>query len=216
MAIAKSLFQQQFNSLFRRERIVPAGGFTLAELLIALTILGVIATFTIPKIITAQQNSSYNASAKEVAATVAAAYQSYVFRNGSSSGAGIANITQYMNYIAVDSTSTIDSFYGDSSATTTCGAFSGVCLKMHNGAYLQYWPSDNFSGTASTNGVPFLIDPNGTSTAGTTNGSGKALYFFLYYNGSVKDLGNITPNTSWSAQSGWNPNSGQVPPWFSW
>lgn len=40
-------------------------GFTLAELLIALTILGVIATFTIPKILTAQQASTYNAIAKE-------------------------------------------------------------------------------------------------------------------------------------------------------
>lgn len=37
-------------------------GFTLAELLISLAILGVIATFTIPKILSSQQNGSLNAS----------------------------------------------------------------------------------------------------------------------------------------------------------
>ncbi len=42
----------------------PFKGFTLAELLMALAILGVIATFTIPKILGAQQSSSSNAKAK--------------------------------------------------------------------------------------------------------------------------------------------------------
>lgn len=48
-------------------------GFTLAELLIALAILGVIAAFSIPKVLSAQQNQTYNAIAKEAAAT----YQNY-------------------------------------------------------------------------------------------------------------------------------------------
>ena len=42
-------------------------GFTLAELLIALTILGVIAIFTIPKVLQSQQDTRYSAAAKEVA-----------------------------------------------------------------------------------------------------------------------------------------------------
>lgn len=40
-------------------------GFTLAELLIALGILGVIATFTIPKILSAQQDSKTKPSPKK-------------------------------------------------------------------------------------------------------------------------------------------------------
>ena len=40
-------------------------GFTLAELLISLGILGLIATFTIPKIVGAAGDSKYNAAAKE-------------------------------------------------------------------------------------------------------------------------------------------------------
>jgi flagellar biosynthesis protein FlhA len=62
-------------------RIKAFGGFTLAELLIALAILGVIATFTIPKIINAQQNQSYIAATKEVCATMANAYQQYQWNN---------------------------------------------------------------------------------------------------------------------------------------
>lgn len=47
-----------------------ARGFTLAELLIALTILGVIATFTIPKILSSQQDGKLKAIAKETAAAM--------------------------------------------------------------------------------------------------------------------------------------------------
>lgn len=45
-------------------------GFTLAELLIALGISGVIATFAIPKILAAQTNGKYKAVAKEAAGTM--------------------------------------------------------------------------------------------------------------------------------------------------
>jgi prepilin-type N-terminal cleavage/methylation domain-containing protein len=50
-------------------------GFTLAELLIALTILGEIAAFTIPKIISSQQNGQKRAVTKEMIAMFSAAYQ---------------------------------------------------------------------------------------------------------------------------------------------
>lgn len=56
-------------------------GFTLAELLISLAILGVIATFTIPKIIKAQQDAKFNAIAKEAATMVTGAYQQYQSQN---------------------------------------------------------------------------------------------------------------------------------------
>jgi len=194
----------------------PNAGFTLAELLICLVILGEIAAFTIPKIVMSQQNNSYNAKAKETIATIAAAYSTYTVKNGYSTGVGIADLTPYMNYIAVDSVSTIDSYYGDGGVTANCGGGSGACLKLHNGAYMEYWPAATFSGSAANNGIPILLDPDGKVTDGTSTGSGKSVYLFLYYNGRVVDLGNLVPNTSWSTNSNWQPNPAQVPPWFSW
>jgi prepilin-type N-terminal cleavage/methylation domain-containing protein len=54
-------------------KLQPLGysaGFTLAELLIVLTILGTIATYTIPKVLISQQNSQRNAVLKETIATL--------------------------------------------------------------------------------------------------------------------------------------------------
>jgi Tfp pilus assembly protein FimT len=52
-------------------------GFTLAELFIALGILGMIATFTIPKVLQTQQGNQYRSAAKETAAMVSEAYAAY-------------------------------------------------------------------------------------------------------------------------------------------
>lgn len=61
-------------------RCIAQKGFTLAELLIALSILGVIATFTIPKVLQSQQNGKYNTMAKEAIATISQAYQNVYTR----------------------------------------------------------------------------------------------------------------------------------------
>lgn len=47
-------------------------GFTLAELLIALAILGVISAFAIPKILSAQQNEKKEAVTRETLGTIMA------------------------------------------------------------------------------------------------------------------------------------------------
>src|SRR5262249_45092855 len=105
-----------------------AAGFTLAELLIALAILGVIATFTIPKVIQSQTNSRYNAEAKEAAGFVSDAYRSYQLSNGVSGSFGIFNLTPYLNYVRIDSTTTIDDIQGNT--TLTCGALFLNCLQL--------------------------------------------------------------------------------------
>lgn len=49
----------------------------MAELLIALAILGIIVTFAIPKILSSQQDGSNNAIAKEAAAAISAAFKQH-------------------------------------------------------------------------------------------------------------------------------------------
>lgn len=181
-------------------------GFTLAEVLIALAILGEIATFTIPKIIAAQQNGQNNAKAKEAFATVSAAYQQYKLENTVASNTPISSLTSYMNYARVDTTSTIDGSRNDS-ATYSCA--TRICLKLHNGGMLAFGIIGTFGGTSATNMQWFLFDPDGTST-----GDSSSIWGVLYYNGRVTTWGNITPN---SQDGGGTYNPGNYDPaWFSW
>jgi prepilin-type N-terminal cleavage/methylation domain-containing protein len=191
-------------------------GFTLAELLIALLIVGEIATFTIPKVITSQQNNTYNARAKEAAATVAAAYQKYLLTNGASTSIGIEELTQYLNYLKADTATVIDG--KQTQGSETCGAGTAqTCLRLHSGAMLRYGRSSAyyFGGSNTTNAIWFDIDPDG-AYSGTTNGSGKAIEFWLYYNGRLSSYATINSNTCHNGSTCVNPNSAYDPSWFSW
>ena len=192
-----------------------SNAFTLAELLIALTILAEIVTFTIPKVLLAKQNETFNTAALDGASTVAAAFQIYQSRNGIASSTGIKDLTPFMNYLSVDNSTIIDDYYGAS--TITCGTGGGgQCLRLYNGSMLEYWAGDSFGGTNTTNAIPFRIDPDSRVTDGTTNGPGKTISFMIYTNGRIVDRGNIVPNTAYSSYSGLMPTPGIVPPWFHW
>jgi prepilin-type N-terminal cleavage/methylation domain-containing protein len=187
-------------------------GFTLAELLIALAILGELATFTIPKVISAQQQGSYNAAAKEAIATVSQAYQLYQFNNTLSSGTKFGDMTSYINYVQYDTTRTIDS--KQTNTSLSCNVGTGGCLILHNGGALRY-SSVTFNGTASTNALELYFDPNGTY-GGTTDGPDKSVDFFLYYNGRITTRGTTEPNTVANNNTYATPDPTLDPPWFSW
>ncbi len=187
-------------------------GFTLAELLISLAILGVIATFTIPKILYAQQSSQYNAEAKEVAAMISAAYDAYKQQgNTPTTNTSAGDLTPYMNYVAVDSSSTIDLFYNASTRACTGGY---ACVKLHNGGMLL-WASAGFMGTASTNAIYFYFDPDGRVTDGTTNGPGKSVCLWLYYTGRITSYVNLSAGTVYGGGTV-GPDPTYDPPWFQW
>lgn len=187
--------------------------FTLAELLIALAILGVIATFTIPKILMAQQSAEYKAKAKEAAAMIAAAYASYSAQYTASSSTRIADLTSYMNFVRIDTSSTIDDKQTLGSLSCNAGG-SGGCIVLHNGSRLRY-SNDGFGGTASTNTLDFYFDPNGTY-GNTTNGPDKSIQMFMYYNGRITSRGSTLPNTVAAGFTYTSPDSTYDPSWFSW
>lgn len=191
-------------------------GFTLTELLIALAILSVIATFTIPKILLVQQRQKENAIAKEAAAMVAGAYQFYKHTYTADANTGMATLTPYMNYAAVDTSTIIDGEYTQGSHT--CGSSSArQCLRLHNGAMLRYGnPStDLFGGTNTTNAIWFSVDPDGVYS-GSATGEGKAVEFWLYYNGRLATWGTVEPNTCRNGGTCVDPTPANDPPWFSW
>jgi prepilin-type N-terminal cleavage/methylation domain-containing protein len=192
-------------------------GFTLAELLIALAILGVIATFTIPKVLQSQQDGRYKAMAKEAAGIVSEAYQTYRQNNGISATFNPNMLSTYLNYVKVTTTGFIDSRPPNTS--WPCNAVE-PCYLLHNGGTLQLYSDICFGGTASTNGVWFAFDPDSVY-GGTTNGPGKAIHMALYASGRLATASTVDSFAlmDWGCDGG---AAGQAadptgdPTWFSW
>jgi prepilin-type N-terminal cleavage/methylation domain-containing protein len=195
---------------FQSRFCVGTLGFTLAELLISLSILGVIATFTIPKIISSSQSGQKKAIALEGAAMVTGAYQVYLQKNSASSTVSIQNLTPYMNYVTADSTTTS---LNDASVSGSidCNPGNGhMCIRLHNGGTLLYNPGSNFGGTGPTQINWFIIDP----VQGLSGPSGgDAARFALFYNGNVTSEGNFS-TTLYSATGSYT--QAPDPTWFAW
>ena len=148
-------------------------GFTLAELLIALLILGVIATFTIPKVLQSQQNNRNIATAKEVVSMLSGSYEVYKLNGTASATTSTGDMSPYMNYVAVDTTSNFD-------GVAPCNFAGSECLKLHSGGLLFIGvPAGNdFGGTSATDYLAVFYDPE-------PNQNGNAITFALYYNGRI-------------------------------
>lgn len=189
-------------------------GFTLVELLIGVMILGEIATFTIPKVVNAQKVSSSLAIAKETAGNVSAAYQAYRLQNTVTASTGITNLTPYLNYVKIDSTSTVDSQGGYDTDCSNTGY--NYCLRMHNGSVFVWYNGETFGGTQSNNVVHVCVDPDGTNNAATTNDPGAGLCFLLYYDGRLTTRNNALPNSISGKWGSFDPVSDQDPAWFTW
>lgn len=182
-------------------------GFTLTELLISLLILGEIATFSIPKILTAQQNGSNNAKAKEVAATLTSALQYGQLTNQVTTNTYSKDLFPFMNYISQDTASLIDDA-PNGSGSVTCSA-AQLCIKLHNGGILL-GSVNYFNGSTSLNYVSFILDPDGVYT-----GREDSIKFLLYYNQRVVSRNDALAGST-SSSGVFGPVTNRDPAWFSW
>lgn len=192
---------------------IKVKGFTLAELLIALGLLGLIAALTIPKVLQAQQNNRDIANAKETADTMSSAYQQLQTLRLESTSTTLGALKPYLNYVKIY-TGSIDDAYTDTSFSCNSGNYE--CLKLHNGGVVGYRANVSFGGSASTNALPFFFDPDGQVTDGTTNGPGKSLPLFIYYSGRMLDRSGVLLGTTNSLGTSYGPAAGKIPPWFTW
>lgn len=192
-------------------------GFTLAELLIALAILGMIATFTIPKILGAQQQSQSNTAAKEAASMIAGAYDNYKKDLGTAVPASttLDALLPYLNYVSRLTTGTMDD-HRPNNFSYDCSSASITCLKLHSGGVLFWDNTVNFAGTNTTNANNYIFyDPDGIeSSNGIADSPGKSVCFVLYYNGRLTSRANTLTGTVSSAGT-YNPGT-HDPSWFSW
>lgn len=190
-----------------------SSGFTLAELLISLAILGVIATFTIPKVLNAQSTQQSNAIAKEVAGMVSGAYQSYQIENGAPASTTLSDLTPFMNYVAVDSTTVIDNV--NNAFSQNCSIATETCLRLHSGAIIRFTSATSFNTGDTTQALRFLLDPDG-EYGGSLTGPSKSVAFFIYRNGKLRTRGSVDPGTYVGTFGPYVPNATVDPEWFSW
>ncbi len=186
-------------------------GFTLAELLISLAVLGVIATFTIPKVLNASQNNQWNSQAKETIGAINEAYMLIKLNDGITATTSATNFLEKMNYVRLDTSSLVDHVQG--AGSLDCALFK--CYRLHSGAVLS-GSGVQFNGTGNGCTVFFYYDPDGTYS-GNTTGPGKSILLLMRYDGRITIWGDPFPgsytntcNTLLTA----NPTA--IPPWFSW
>lgn len=187
-------------------------GFTLAELLISLAILGVIATFTIPKVLNSQQDSEWNSIAKEFAGTLTGAL--FAIKSSGDLQVGVTESRALMDYVNYTRTLHNVGFDGGS----TCHNTFRPCWVLHNGVVVRTGRF-LFCQDAPNNAVLFQLDPD----YGKPNAqSGNMLEFILYLNGRITTIENRlsgTKQSSWGASCGTGlsgPSPGADPDWFSW
>jgi len=152
--------------------------------------------------------------AKEEAFTLSYVMQAYQLAGLLQYNTKPKDLTPYFNYVSLDTASDVDDHY--SAATVTCSA-NNPCMRLHNGGVLvaKGQLCNNFGGTASTNAIEFLFDPDGTVTDGTTNGPGKAVQFEVYYNGGITTRAAAKPNSACSLGAIGTDTTAD-PTWFSW
>jgi prepilin-type N-terminal cleavage/methylation domain-containing protein len=193
-------------------KVIP--GFTLAELLIALGILGIIATFTIPKILNAQRNNAKVAATKEVMATLATAFQQHKL-NGLVTVDTHPNdlLSKYFNYVTLDSTSAVDMYPGGG-AGLMCSTGTATCYRLHNGGLVRPWNCTLGNVTDPAYAIAILFDADGVYT-----GDEDSVRIFVHSNGQVQTEGTATAGTTIDCSSpivSAGPDPTKDPSWFSW
>lgn len=132
-------------------------GFTLAELLIALAILGVIATFTIPKVLQNQQNSEKAAVFKETIATLNSVFNTGIQRSEVTESNFGTYILDRINAVKICRTNAVTEGCWTTGVDPVAGQASQAGAILHNGATLS-----GFDDNAIGGGYDFIvIDWNG-------------------------------------------------------
>jgi prepilin-type N-terminal cleavage/methylation domain-containing protein len=167
-------------------------GFTLAELLIALAILGVI-----PKVLSSQQDTRNRAIVKEAAAAFSEAFQAYRLQNPVTGSMHSKQLKSYFNYVRVDTVNMIDDTPGWDNGD--CSGSYYECLVLHNGSVIGLTPD-----TMSFGGIWILVDADGKYAGGTADNPSKGIWIGILENGRLVTWGQHSNTPS------------EDPAWFKW
>jgi prepilin-type N-terminal cleavage/methylation domain-containing protein len=191
--------------------------FTLAELLIALAMIGLFATYTIPKVLGVQGNSKQNTQTLEVASMITAAYQKHQQAGLVTVNTVPGDLIQYLNYAGTVPNGTqidLDPLNGNG-PSWSCSALQ-VCIKLHSGGILLFQNSTPMTRLIPNEFVSIFYDPDGVASGISADSPSSSVWFLLYYSGRITS-GRFIKATDcigpYCPIGGWGPSD---PSWFHW
>jgi len=170
------LYKLQFKQKKRDIMSVFKKGFTLAEVLITLLIIGVIASIVIPGLIADTQQAEYKAAWKKAFASISQAHKQIIMDNGGTLADAAANNSDLRNL-----------FKNKMNTVTTCddASCTAISLLLLNGT-----TASNFASYSMVLSDGTIIGFNFNSSACTHNGwvynTGECAWLIVDVNGKKK------------------------------
>jgi len=168
-------------------------GFTLSELLVSLAVLGLIAAFAVPKVLTSVGNSTLLANAKEAISTISGAYEALKadFNGMLPTTTGLQMVTgipSKMSFNQIGNYTRGAAGTADTFVQAAAPAAATHAVRFANNAIIAFNPADTFSngGAVATRlgRVVFEVDPDGI-------GPNKGFTVQLGYDGRVFVPGSV-------------------------
>ena len=164
----------------KQKRIESCLGFTLAEVLIALALLGIIAAFTIPKILQNSGNNAYNSQAKEYMGMLSTAYVSDLLNNKLTSTTTLTQFIDAHLNVTRDTSSLTDvaASIGSTVPVGNCAQPPRWCYRLSNGAIMTAAIDEKYNNTDPSAAWGVVIDLDG-KPSGAVSSPGDVFIFFL-------------------------------------
>lgn len=190
--------------------------FTLAELLIAVGVISLITTFTVPKLLNNYQTHKFNAQSKEALQVIVRAIYNYKAEYGTVNGLTGDKLLPYIGYSKLFPAGYEYDYI--SGAPITCPA--DRCLELHNGALVNIDSGYCSRGQLPENqdGFNLTVDPDGKRTNPSLSlNHNQAIQFWIYRNGRIRTRSNNNNPTYSYCDTSYNfAPAGSNPPWFEW
>jgi prepilin-type N-terminal cleavage/methylation domain-containing protein len=181
-------------------------GFSLAELLVAMGVLGIIATFSIPKVLTATQSKQKVAITREVLSSLAQARLLLQNEGKWTASTTAEQLATKMNFIRYHTAGLIDTPPANYPWMPSHDCAAIGCFEFHNGAKAMFYC--DFAGTTAQDALAFMLD-----TDGQYRNSGDSIWLVVYFDGKIRTEATINPNTRY-CDGTYNP-SPTDPDWWT-
>ena len=182
-------------------------GFTLTELLVGLGILGLIAAFAVPKVLTASGAALANAKVHKATQAVAQGFEKWAQENGKNPTTSVQNIMSMVQHNGQITDGRIVDWAPNSHDQIKCVASVGsytdaLCYQMPDASIVLFvnhfgggGTDLTFANAGTTNGLYFGVDPDGIDGPQDKSATGVSTAFVLSFNGRLRERGHLKNNT---------------------